>query len=107
VGLRVRREYVDSNGTPGFDLVSGRPGIRHDSREVLRLHEGEKRAAVPLCPVEDSEHLLACVCHLLLDPHLIGIEIHQSPLEAEAASAEESLVDLCRAQDVGAQIANE
>ena len=51
--------------------------------------------------------LLAGVGHLLLDPHLVRVQIHQAALEAEPARAEEALVDPRRAQHVGAEVADE
>ena len=69
--------------------------------------EREQRAAMPLRSVEDAEHLLAGIRHLLLDPHLVRVQIHQTALETEAARAEEALVDPRRAQHVGAEVADE
>ena len=75
--------------------------------ELVDGDEREQRAAVPLRAVEDPVDLLAGVRHLLLDPHLVGVQVHQPALEAEAARAEEALVDARRAQHVGAEVADE
>ena len=42
---------------------------------------------MPLGPVEDAEDLLAGICHLLLDPHLVRVQIHEASLETESARA--------------------
>ena len=62
---------------------------------------------MPLRAVDDAVHLLAGVRHLLLDAHLVRVEVHQPALEAEAARAEEALVDPRRPQDVRAEVAYE
>ena len=62
---------------------------------------------MPLRPVEDPVDLLAGVGHLLLDAHLVRVQVHQAALEAEPARAEEALVDAGRPQHVGAEIADE
>ena len=62
---------------------------------------------MPLGAVADAVDLLAGVRHLLLDPHLVGVQVHQTALEAQPAGAEESLVDACGAEHVGAEVADE
>ena len=62
---------------------------------------------MPLRPVEDAEHLLAGIRHLLLDPRLVGVQIHQTALEAEPPRAEEALVDPRGAEHVRAEVADE
>ena len=62
---------------------------------------------MPLRPVEDPVDRLAGVGHLLLDAHLVGVEVHEAAFEAEAAGAQEALVDPGRAEHVGAEIADE
>src|SRR5207249_6092278 len=100
----------------GDDLDTGRPPPLHfldwgarvgnDARKVLDWHEREQRAAMPLRAVEDAENLLTGVGHLLLDPHLVRIQIHESALEAQAARTEKTLVDPSRAEDIRPEIAD-
>ena len=62
---------------------------------------------MPLRPVEDPVHALARVGHLPLDADLVRIQVHQPPREAEAARAQEALVDPRRPEDVRAEVADE
>ena len=70
-------------------------------------NERQQRAPVPLRPVEDADHALAGVRHLLLDPHLVRVQVHEPALEAQPAGAEEALVDPRRSEGVGAEVADE
>ena len=76
-GPGIDDDDVDSRRAPRLDL--GRRGARvgDDSRELLDRNEREQRASVPLRAVEDAVHLLAGVGHLLLDPHLVRVQVHQ------------------------------
>ena len=43
----------------------------------------------------------------MLDPNLFGIEVHQPAVKAQSAGTEEALVDSRRAENVGAEFADE
>ena len=118
--LRSRGRSGGGCQGPGSTVMTLTPAARHastsaagalesviDAGEILDRHEGEQGASVPLGAVEDPVHLLAGVRHLLLDAHLVRVEVHQAAREAQAPRAEEALVDPRRAKHVCAEVADE
>ena len=103
----VDGHHVDPCPTPRIDLGRRRARVGDDPGELLDGHKGEEGTAMPLRPVEDPVHLVARIGHLLLDPDLVRVQIHQAAREAEPARAEKSLVDTRRAEHVGTEVAHE
>ena len=96
VETACRDDHVDPALAPLLQELGGRLSIRDDRGNALRRHERKERRAPPFRVVEHADHALAHVGHLVLDPNLFGVEIHQSPLEADSACAEEALADARR-----------
>ena len=61
---------------------------------------------MPLRPVGDADDVLARVRHLLLDPDLVRVQIHQPALDADAARAEEAPLEARVAKEVSAETAD-
>ena len=93
--------------TPGLDDVLGSPDVGDDGVQPSGGEEREKRASMPFRAVEDRDDLLARGSHLALDLHLLGVEIEQTAVEADASHADEALVDSRAAQNVARRIADD